>query len=86
MYPILKSILFKLDAEKAHYRTLQLFRLANKTPIIGQRLRRLYEFDSTQLHCEKMGLKFQNPVGLAAGFDKDAAYIDLMAQLGFGFY
>lgn len=48
-------------------------------------LKALYTVEDKRLEREVFGLKFKNPVGLAAGFDKNAEYIDDMAKLGFGF-
>ncbi|EON77247.1 Dihydroorotate dehydrogenase [Lunatimonas lonarensis] len=54
-------------------------------PIIGPAIESAYGFDHPTLEREVFGVKFKNPVGLAAGFDKDAKVIDHMAKLGFGF-
>lgn len=81
VYPLLKPLLFKMDAEQAHDLTLQTLKRAEKlgllTPVSPSRL--------PQQPTEVMGLTFPNPVGLAAGLDKNAAVIDGMAALGFGF-
>ena len=81
MYKILKSFLFLLDAEKAHNFTTKLISL----PLVKSLLRNLYSFNHDSLEKEVFGLKFKNPVGLAAGFDKDGKYIESMSSLGFGF-
>lgn len=75
IYPLLKNILFKLPPETAHRTVLNLLErwpnsFVKKTP-------------STPLHV--MGLVFDNPVGLAGGFDRHAEHIDGLAKLGFGF-
>ncbi len=85
LYSLAKPILFSLDAEKAHGLTLKTFSAASAMPLIGSGLRSQYRYDHPGLERRVMGLDFDNPVGLAAGFDKDAAHIDLMSQLGFGF-
>jgi len=80
IYPLLKPMLFQLDAEHAHDVTLQSLKRAEKwglLQLLGSRL----PDQPTQV----MGLTFPNPVGLAAGLDKNAAVIDGMAALGFGF-
>jgi dihydroorotate dehydrogenase len=79
MYTLLRPLLFALDAERAHHLTLDsLNRL--------QRLGLLRGATSASACAQSvMGLHFPNPVGLAAGLDKDARYIDALARLGFGF-
>ena len=80
LYPFAREALFALDAETAHHLTLN-------------NLKRASAFGLTKLvapsiaddPCEAMGLTFRNPVGLAAGMDKDGAYIDALASFGFGF-
>ena len=79
-YSLIKPLLFQLDAEYAHDLTLKTLKFAEKTGALN-----LY---SQALVCaprEVMGLSFPNPVGLAAGLDKNGAVIDGMAALGFGF-
>lgn len=86
MYQILlKPMLFLLDPEKAHALTIFLLRLVLRVPLIGQVFRSYYNFTHPSLKREIMGLQFENPVGLAAGFDKDAKYFKDMSALGFGF-
>ncbi|MDP8568938.1 quinone-dependent dihydroorotate dehydrogenase [Methylophilus aquaticus] len=80
IYPLLKPLLFQLDAEQAHDLTLQSLRRAEKLGLLALAAGRL-PAQPTQV----MGLTFSNPVGLAAGLDKNAAVIDGMAALGFGF-
>jgi len=64
---------------------LSLFRIAVAIPLVGRAMRSFYGYQHRGLDREVMGLKFRNPVGLAAGFDKDAKYFGLMEALGFGF-
>ena len=80
MYSILKPVLFQLDAEFVHDLTLKSLKLAEKTGILS-----LYPQLPACAPREVMGLTFPNPVGLAAGLDKNGAVIDGMAALGFGF-
>ncbi len=78
LYRLLRPFLFTLDAELAHTLTLKALRLLQPFGISHNRVTR----------CESrtiMGLKFPNPVGLAAGLDKNGDYIDALAKLGFGF-
>lgn len=80
---LLKPILFRIDPEKAHYLTLSLFKLALAIPGYGWLHDKLYVLDNPAFERNVFGLKFKNAVGLAAGFDKNASYIPLMARLGF---
>jgi dihydroorotate dehydrogenase len=85
MYKIvIRPLLFLFDPEKVHYFTFSLIRFLNK---IGFSFifKILYEVKDTRLEREVFGLKFKNPVGLAAGFDKDAKLYHELSNLGFGF-
>ncbi|MEA5459897.1 quinone-dependent dihydroorotate dehydrogenase [Arcicella sp. LKC2W] len=82
---ILQPLLFKLDAEKAHYVTFDLIKFLFKIPFVPQIFRAIYHYEHPSLEREVFGLKFKNPVGLAAGFDKNALMIDEFSNLGFGF-
>lgn len=81
----LKPLLFLLPAERAHKLTSTLFRILLALPIVGSMVRSIYSWDHPSLEKEVLGIKFPNPVGLAAGFDKDGKYYKSMAALGFGF-
>ncbi len=78
---VLRPLLFALDAEKAHNLTLS----ALQQPILAHIAKSLYGFSHPNLRREVFGLPFENPVGLAAGLDKNAAVFNQMADLGFGF-
>lgn len=80
IYPLLRPLLFKMDPESVHHLTLQMLRWAAVTG-----LSRLFMQTPKPAPVEVMGLKFSNPVGLAAGLDKNGDYIDALATLGFGF-
>jgi len=82
---ILRPLLFRLDAEKAHYFTFSMLRTVCKIPGFSAIFRSLYHIDDKRLETEVFGLKFSNPVGLAAGFDKDAKLYKELANFGFGF-
>lgn len=82
---ILKPVLFLLPAEKAHQLTVTLLQWVLSIPLINSLFRSFYQLDSPLLQREVMGLSFKNPIGLAAGFDKDGKYFKSMASLGFGF-
>ena len=82
---ILKPILFQFQPEKAHKLTMQLFRLSLSLPFGKKIFKSLYNVEDKKLHRELFGLQFENPVGLAAGFDKDGKYFKDLENLGFGF-
>jgi len=85
MYKILiRPLLFLLDAEKAHYFTFSLIRFLSKIGF-STVFRNLYVLHDKRLEREVFGLKFKNPVGLAAGFDKDARLFNELSDFGFGF-
>ncbi len=86
MYRLLiRPLLFCLKPETAHQLTVALLKLAATLPGVATLLRRLYAVDDPRLERELFGLRFANPVGLAAGFNKDARLVNGMAALGFGF-
>jgi dihydroorotate dehydrogenase len=86
MYKLfIRPILFCFDPEKVHYFTFSLIRTVSKIPGFPTLFKSLYEVNDKRLETEVFGLKFKNPVGLAAGFDKDAALYQELSNLGFGF-
>lgn len=86
MYKILiKPFLFLWSPEKAHHITLAIFKTLLAIPLVGSLVRSFYRVEDKKLERELFGLKFPNPVGLAAGFDKDGKHYKAMAALGFGF-
>lgn len=85
LYSFLKSILFLLPAERAHHFSTTLFHIFLKVPLVGFLIRKTFEYNHPSLEKELFGLKFKNPVGLAAGFDKDGKHFKAMSSLGFGF-
>jgi dihydroorotate dehydrogenase len=86
MYKLLvRPILFLFDPEKIHYFTFSALKFLGRIPLMKSFLSFLFVKDSPSLEKELFGIKFKNPVGLAAGFDKDAKLIDELACLGFGF-
>ncbi|WP_107688222.1 quinone-dependent dihydroorotate dehydrogenase [Neisseria wadsworthii] len=78
MYSFLRPFLFQTDAEKAHHFTLAALDKAYRLGILGKT-------DNHTNPTRLMGLNLPNPVGLAAGLDKNGEYIDALAALGFGF-
>ena len=85
MYKIVKPLFFTMDPETAHHRVTGGLRSFTKIWGAKSVLKSLYAVNNPRLEREVFGLKFKNPVGLAAGFDKNAEYIEEMAGLGFGF-
>jgi dihydroorotate dehydrogenase len=85
LYRLSKPILFRLSAEQAHHISLKLFGLIYRIPFLWKMVVRSFKVDHPSLKRNCAGLEFKNPVGLAAGFDKDGQYMHLMAGLGFGF-
>jgi len=73
---LLRPILFSLDAEIAHQLTLSMLSMMPPLPVAP---------DPPELRCSLWGLEFSNPIGLAAGMDKDAIAIGAWQSLGFGF-
>ncbi|UOQ73865.1 quinone-dependent dihydroorotate dehydrogenase [Hymenobacter cellulosilyticus] len=82
---LLKPLLFQLDAEQAHHFVFNNLKRSYRLPGTPALLRSLYDFEHPALGREVFGLTFRNPVGLAAGFDKNAELTDELAALGFGF-
>jgi dihydroorotate dehydrogenase len=84
MYQLLKPLLFKLDPERAHNLTLRLIKWAGIFPPTYWLLRRMFEVNDPRLEVEAFGLKFKNPIGLAAGYDKNGVAVRGLSALGFG--
>lgn len=82
MYHWLRRLLFRIDPETAHQFTLNALRIAGNFPLSNWFLRQLYKVPSKPVQA--FGLTFKNPVGLAAGYDKDAVAISGLSALGFG--
>lgn len=85
MYKLLRTLLFMLDAELSHRLVLSGLRLLYMVPGFGALLRRATRFSSPMLEMDCMGIHFPNPVGVAAGLDKNARYYRPLLDLGFGF-
>ena len=82
---IIRPLLFNLDPERVHHLTFSILRKMLKTPAVSQMIRNKYAVEDPRLEREVFGLKFKNPVGLAAGFDKDAKLYRELSDFGFGF-
>ncbi|NJA04239.1 quinone-dependent dihydroorotate dehydrogenase [Methylococcaceae bacterium WWC4] len=80
LYPLLRPLLFSLPPETAHHATLQLLQYAHASGLSA-----LTRPAAPDQPINVMGLHFKNPLGLAAGLDKNGDYIDALADLGFGF-
>jgi dihydroorotate dehydrogenase len=85
MYPIIRKFLFFFDPEKVHYFTMNSLSFLLKIGLIRRVFRAQFILDNNELKTHVFGLDFKNPVGLAAGFDKNARYIDELSYCGFGF-
>lgn len=86
MYKLfVRPVLFWFDPEEVHYFTFRLIRFLNKIPFVSTIIKKLYHVEDASLERELFGLKFKNPVGLAAGFDKDAKLFSELSNFGFGF-
>ncbi|AUD03225.1 quinone-dependent dihydroorotate dehydrogenase [Spirosoma pollinicola] len=82
---IILPLLFRFDAETIHHTVTRLLQLALSIPGVSAICRKLYVVDDTRLARTVFGLTFPNPVGMAAGFDKNAELISELSDLGFGF-
>lgn len=82
---IIRPLLFSLDPEKAHHFTFSYLKFIHKIPFVPALIRAIYKVEHPSLHREVFGLHFKNPVGLAAGLDKDAKLYQELSNLGFGF-
>jgi dihydroorotate dehydrogenase len=80
LYRIARRLLFQLDPERAHRTAMRALDLAHRSGLTGLIARR-----GTDSPRKVMGLEFPNPVGLAAGLDKNGEYVDALSELGFGF-
>ncbi len=82
---LLKPLFFLMPAEQAHYTAMRLLRTACCLPGMKEILKSIYSTHDARLQRTLFGITFDNPVGLAAGFDKDARWVDELSALGFGF-
>lgn len=86
MYRLIKPIFFQFDPEKVHYFVVKRLKWFHEHFPLGQTiLRGSFDVNIKGLEREVFGIKFKNPVGLAAGFDKNGEYIEALSDLGFGF-
>lgn len=85
MYSLLRNLLFKMEAEQAHYFSMNLLRAACSIGPVRKIISKCFTPSRTELVRTVFGLPFRNPVGLGAGFDKNASYLRELEALGFGF-
>jgi len=84
LYPLIRGLLFRCNAETVHEVTLRALRLAAATSPGRGLLRRLFDVAGKHGAVTAFGRSFRNPLGVAAGYDKDARAIEGLACLGFG--
>lgn len=82
---LIKPLFFKFDPEDVHHFTFSSLKFINKIPGISSLIRSQCQVVDSRLEREVFGLKFKNPVGLAAGLDKDANLYEELENFGFGF-
>ncbi len=85
MYQLIRKLLFNFDAENVHHFAMSCFKLACSSRVMRSQLGKRYTHNSPGLKRDVFGIHFKNPVGLAAGFDKNAQYMQELEALGFGF-
>ena len=82
---VIRKILFHFDPEKIHHFTFSMIKGLMKIPFVPAIFRGTFNIEKPNLERELFGIKFKNPVGLAAGFDKNAVLFDEFSNFGFGF-
>lgn len=86
MYRLIKPVFFKFDPENVHHFVVKRLKWFNDYFPLGKTIiRASYDVNIKGLEREVFGIKFKNPVGLAAGFDKNGEYVEALSNLGFGF-
>ena len=81
----IRPLFFNVDPEKIHHFTFKLVKVLNSIPLASSTIKSLYQVKDERLKRTVFGLEFQNPVGLAAGFDKDGKLYKELGNYGFGF-
>ncbi len=84
LYRLVRPLLFRLDAERSHRLTFALLRIGYRVPGVPALIRSRVGRKVPALPVDLLGLHFPNPIGLAAGLDKDASYLHMLAAFGFG--
>lgn len=85
VYPLIREVLFRFPPEEVHYFSMNLLKKACHIETVKRLIRASFAASNPALERELFGLRFKNPVGLGAGFDKNALYLDELETLGFGF-
>jgi len=85
MYQLVRKYLFQHDPEETHEKTIHLLKRVQDSPWGKRLLQTIYQWKDERLQTRLWGIVFPNPVGLAAGFDKNAEVYHVLARLGFGF-
>ncbi|MFP5951911.1 quinone-dependent dihydroorotate dehydrogenase [Helicobacter pylori] len=84
-YSLLKKYLFSLDAEDAHEKVCQILKMLSSSPFLCNLIDSQWGYKNPKLENEILGLNFPNPLGLAAGFDKNASMLRALTAFGFGY-
>ncbi len=82
---VIRSILFQFDAERVHHFSFKAIKFLHTMPGVSSLIRSIFVLSDPRLEREVAGIRFPNPVGLAAGFDKDAKLFNELGNFGFGF-
>jgi dihydroorotate dehydrogenase len=85
MYTIIRKIFFLFPAEGVHYFVMNTLKILGRNGFLRSWISKAFSFHANSLQTEMFGLHFKNPVGLGAGFDKNARYLEELEMLGFGF-
>lgn len=85
MYHLLRKFLFLFSPEGVHYFSMNALKVLCNIPVVNTIIKKSFQPSDKGLASEQFGLKFKNPVGLGAGFDKNARYLNELEHLGFGF-
>ncbi|MCS6789262.1 MAG: quinone-dependent dihydroorotate dehydrogenase, partial [Patescibacteria group bacterium] len=85
IYQIIKKFLFLIDPEKIHDFTIKTLKQFSQYNWFNKAINFIYNYENRILYQELNGILFKNPVGLAAGFDKNAELLNFWSNLGFGF-
>ena len=85
MYSLIRKILFFFDAEQIHEFSVYSIKLINRIPFASLIIKKFFCLNDINLERKLLGLNFKNPIGLAAGFDKNAECYNEFSNFGFGF-
>jgi len=85
MYSLLRDILFNFDPEDIHHFSMNAIKSVSKVDVLQKLMAKGFQYQNPSLEKQVFGLPFNNPVGLGAGFDKNALFIKELATIGFGF-